>query len=91
MLPEVVDSQKVVANGVEEIYHGIRYSTMEFLFARMLRFTSPELSQLPLLGYFFHPKTLVKVAVKLGRLEGFDSGTVTVSYTHLTLPTKRIV
>ena len=85
VLPGVIDSQKVVANGVEEIYHGIRYSTMEFLFARMLRFTTPELLQLPLLGYFFQPKVLVKVAARLGKLEGFDSGTVRLSLAQLAL------
>ena len=85
VLPEVVDSQAVEINGVEEVFYGIRYSTLEYLFAGVLRFANAELLRLPLLEYIFQPKVLVKVAAKLGKLEGFDTTTVRLSVAQLAL------
>ena len=48
----------------EECLSGIRYSALEYLFAGALRFANPELLKLPVLGYIFQPRVLVKVTSK---------------------------
>ena len=76
VLPEVIDSQMVEVNGHMDQLYGIRYSTLEKLFAGVLRFTSPALLELPVLEFIFQPKVLVRVASMLGKLEGFDTSAV---------------
>ena len=85
VLPEVIDSQMVEINGNMEQLYGIRYSTLEKLFAGVLRFTSPALLELPVLEYIFQPKVLVRVASMLGKLEGFDTSAVRLSVSQLAL------
>ena len=57
----------------------VMYSTLEKIFAGVLRFTSPALLGLPVLEYIFQPKVLVRVAFMLGKLEGFDTNAVRLS------------
>ena len=85
VLPEVIDSQMVEVNGNMELLYGIRYSTLEKLFAGVLRFTSPALLEVPVLEYIFQPKVLVRVASMLGKLEGFDTSAVRLSVSQLAL------
>ena len=85
VLPEVIDSQMVEVNGHMDQLYGIRYSTLEKLFAGVLRFTNPALLELPVLEYIFQPKVLVRVASMLGKLEGFDTSAVRLSVSQLAL------